>query len=55
MTHVSTERKRICRESVIESVNQSISQSVSDSRGTGLFKLLKVEELLRTGGRIMLE
>lgn len=28
-----------------QSLNQLINQSVSDSRGTGVFKLLEVEEL----------
>lgn len=39
---VSTGRRRELRESIIESNNQSVSD---DSTGSGLFKLLNVEEL----------
>lgn len=44
---VSTERKRIPEN---QSLNQLFDQSVSDSRGTGVFKLLKVKGRQKTEG-----
>lgn len=47
MTHVYLLRGRDYLEN--QSLNPLINQPMSDSRGTGVFKLLKVEELQKTG------